>query len=150
MKKLIIIFISTLLLISCGFHLRGFEELQVQSQPIYVSSKTSNGSFTRKLINHLRSSNVQIADTPEKARTKILILKEKIITRKTSVGSSQQTQEYIVTYEVIYRVQSQEPITIKANRQIITLPNEELTSSNKFEETIQDMEEELITQINLK
>lgn len=145
-----------LLLVGCGFHLRGTEPLLAQPKIIYIETTSPYSSFTRRLKNHLYASRIQIASTPNQASKILRILDEQMTTRQTSIGSNQYTQEHIAMYTVKYSIQSQtgktrvEPTTIHAERRIITLPNEEPENSHKFDETKTIMQEELITQLLLQ
>lgn len=142
-----------LMLSSCGFHPRQFEPLPSFMQPLYLDSHLPHGSFTRRLNNYLHLVGIKVAAHPDQATLYLSVLNEKMTTQQTSIGSSQLTQEHIARYFVTYTVKSPKgktiiaPKTIHTQYQIITLPNEELTSSHKLDEARKTMQEELARQI---
>jgi outer membrane lipopolysaccharide assembly protein LptE/RlpB len=142
------------LLHGCGFYLRGTFPQQVQT--VYLDSQSPYSNFTKQLKNHLKTAHIRIVNDPKSAPITLEILDEQLTTRQISIGNSRKIQNHLAIYSVTYTVKSLTdktivtPTTIHIQRQIITLPTEELTNSHKLDEAKQTMIEDIAMKILLQ
>lgn len=109
---------------SCGFHLRGEEDIPVALQNIYLQSKTPFGSFEQTLRDSLRSYNITLTDTPDAAQTVLNIEHVSLSSVAGSVSANLSLRQYTLSYTVQYRI-----LTPKGK---VILPNNSVTSTTTF------------------
>lgn len=153
-KVLVIIFlyvISLFSLTACAFKLRGQNELPPALRVLYVESDDPYGQFNIKLQNTLRSSDVTLVDSPSSAKVILQISKPVLADRGVTIGSSNQTRIYNISYSVRYVLKTPQgkpilpPQTLTSSRSLTLSPNQLLESNNQLTLLEQEMQRELIT-----
>jgi LPS-assembly lipoprotein len=90
---------SLLALTGCGFQLRGMTDLDFKT----VYMKQSNSALIKELRRALRSSGVQIVQTPEEAEMQLEIMEERTEKNILSLSGGGKVREYELFYRVTYR-----------------------------------------------
>lgn len=97
--------ISILGLSSCGFHLAN-SEFPASLKKIYFVSDQPYSEFTRMFKDALQSRGSQLVTAPELAPVTIHLLSSQVSEAQTSVGSSQETRQYSVTFTASFELQN--------------------------------------------
>lgn len=145
---------ATLLLIACGFQLRGVIEANFNS----ISISGGSSDFGKQLSKRFKQSGVKVF--PADAEMAIEILSDGLQKNILSINSSGLVSEYELIYTVTYRVKNinstewSTPITLDLNRQY-TFDNENIVAKELEEKRlVRGMKDELIrtmaTQISLQ
>lgn len=141
------------LLCACGFQLRGSYHLPPSLTAVYLQSPTPYSPLMNQLRQSLQSSQVKIVDNPFAAPYTLNVQGESFTTAQTSIGGSETMRQYTATYSVSYALQDAKGRTVYGPRTASTqstlnlMPNEELTSSSKLNETKASMLQELVSQL---
>lgn len=108
MKKLItavlISVFTTSLLSACGWHLRGFSNIPINLDSVYVTAEDSHGALITELKRALVSSKVTAAQNATAAQYTLQLTNEKSDRRTVSVGNSALAAEYELNMSVDYRI----------------------------------------------
>jgi LPS-assembly lipoprotein len=146
--------ISLFNLTACSaFHLRGQNELPPALRVLYVQTDDPYGLFTATLRTTLRSSGVTLVDSPALAKVTLNVSKPLLANRGVTIGSSNQTRIYSVSYSVNYVLTASDgkPIlpaqTLTTSRTLTLSPNQLLESNNQLVLLEQEMQRELINQL---
>ena len=116
---LLIMFILSMLLASCGFHLRGQKDYSLPFHKIYVKSLNDTAPFIIELKNAIRASNVQVTDTPEEAQLTLQIISEKTDKQILSLSVAGTVLEYRIYYKISLRAYNQKEQEWIAPQEII-------------------------------
>jgi len=142
-NNLLVLF-ATLLLIACGFQLRGAIEANFNS----ITISGGSNDFVKQLNNRFKQVGVKIVPTGGEVR--IEILKNELKKNILSLNSSGLVSEYELIYTVMYRVQSikdekwSEPINLDQTRQY-TYDDENIVAKELEESRlVTGMKDELI------
>jgi LPS-assembly lipoprotein len=144
-KKLYIYILFTLLLTSCGFHLREPVPLAPPLQSMYIQTQDPYSPFIRNLKQYLKMSGVRLAHTPQEAKTILNIMEEGTTQDLLSINSSQQTRQYSLKYSVIFEILSAQgkaylsPQSLIETRTLTLQSNQVLAGSNQAALLYQDM-----------
>ena len=92
----IVLILSILSLVSCGFHLRGKIQLSEQALPVYIVDSTHH-DLTRKLSQLLQQSNIKTTTVEEQAASVITISDISTNNRAISVDTLGRPSEYLLT-----------------------------------------------------
>lgn len=99
------LFLLTLSLTACGFHLRSQPPLPPELKTLYVQSDDPYGQLTLQLEQILQSMGVTIVDTSKEAPVTLKIFNEQYTTSILSESASSSTKQYtlylIAQYEVL-------------------------------------------------
>ena len=121
MKRLILIY-CTLLLTSCGFHLRGTITGLDWLSPIAIDMQQPDHILNIELQNALQSNNILI--TTIKPKYRLIIEHHQFNTQLTSVSSSTTPRQYLITYSVQYHlISATGKIIIPSHNTLITRQN---------------------------
>lgn len=149
----ITICIFTLLLIGCGFHLRGQANLPPQLHHIAIASNTPYSLLASQLRQTLQNMHIAINENPNTAPLTIKLLTDDFNQAATGTGATNQLTNYTLTYTVTYQLLEQhgealtEPRQIVVNRSFTANNNQMLGSSNEQVLLQQDMRRDAILQI---
>jgi len=133
----IIIFLSLILLLSgCGFHLQGQTYFAPALQHLYLQTQDPYGYLATDLRQILKSSGIELADSPDKATMILTILQDTNAQILIAPSGTNQTQQYQLQSTISYTLSNkgrtllgpealteQRPITIQSN-QILGTSNE--------------------------
>ena len=140
----LLVLLATLLLIACGFQLRGLIEANFNS----ITISGGSNDFVKQLNKRFKQAGVKIV--PTGGEVKVEILKNELKKNILSLNSSGLVSEYELIYAVIYRVQSikdekwSEPITLDQTRQY-TYDDENIVAKELEESRlVTGMKDELI------
>lgn len=151
-------------LAACGFHLRGAVELSADLSPLYLQTNNAY-ELARDVKGLLRSNNIELAQTPGKAKATLTLLKEQRNRRIITVNSDGRASEYLLTYIVDVRfsgaaiAQNQDEQSVKnkqitdtitLNRTLIFDPDVVLAATNESETLYRDMKRDTARRILLK
>jgi len=150
----LLVLLATLLLIACGFQLRGSIEANFNS----ITISGGSNDFVKQLNKRFKQAGVKIV--PTGGEVKVEILKNELKKNILSLNSSGLVSEYELIYTVTYRVKNinstewSTPITLDLNRQY-TFDNENIVAKELEEKRlVRGMKDELIrtmaTQISLQ
>ena len=116
MKFLSLLFL-TVILVSCGFTLRGNIELPNNVKKISISS-ISFSPLVVSISDSLRNSNIQITNSKNKSLYRINIISENLKRRQLSINAAGRVNEYEIIYDVSFQVS---PPSEKSDIETITL-----------------------------
>jgi LPS-assembly lipoprotein len=117
MLRNLTVFISSVCLIACGFHLRGANQFEYKS--IFISGNTQ---INKPLIKALATNNIQVVSEPSQAELQLELLKEESEKRILSLSGDGVVREYELYYRVHYRTKPtseplwSQPQTMEARR----------------------------------
>ena len=105
LMKITWLFILTLSLTACGFHLRTQPPLPPEFKTLYIKSDDPYGQLTLQLEQILQSMGVKIVDTSKEAPVTLKIFNEQYTTSILSESASSSTKQYtlylVVQYEIL-------------------------------------------------
>lgn len=138
---------------ACAFKLRGHDAWSPALQVMFLQTEEPYGQLTATLANALRSSGVTLVNSPQKAKTILILSKPQWSNRATTIGSSNQTRIYYVTYSVEYRLADARgkiivsPRPLSVTRSLTLSPNQLLEANNQRTQLEREMQRELIGQL---
>jgi len=151
--KRLLILVTTILLASCGFHLRGTLSLPPSLRTMYLQSNSPYSDFTRQLQSVLRLSGARLVNNPQQASIIFYIPIEKFSTYQTTVTSTVQTRNYNANYTITYSLQDKhgntivQPKSISSHDTITVNQDELLENSSKLDATKQTLIRNLIMKL---
>ena len=150
------ILLSCTLLCSCGFHYRGHVSLPAQLQSVYIESHDPYDAFIKELRHTLKAAHVTVTDTEEKALLTLDIVRDTYHVRLMTIGGSNQTREYLLTYSVTYQLKDSEgqvltpAQTVSVTRNHISNANQLLGNNNEEAQLKHEMIKEVIYKLLLR
>ncbi len=123
LAKFLFIFAFSILLSSCGFHLRTQSQLPQQLRVLYVQSKTPYGSFETQLRQTLQSSGVKIVKSPDASPVTLHIVSTNLANTTTTIGPSSQSRIYTFVYSVEFNLTDQKGNLIYGPQTVSTTNN---------------------------
>lgn len=97
----------SLLLASCGFHLRGQSAFELPFQRLYVQSANGYAPFINELKGAIQANNVQITESPEQAQLTLQIVSEVTDKQILSLSGAGRVLEYRLQYRISLRAYDQ-------------------------------------------
>jgi LPS-assembly lipoprotein len=91
---------------ACGFQLRGASNVPPEMQRTFIATDDRQSPFYRKLRGELRSSGVELVDSPADATAVFSILADDTDQRVLSVSARNVPREYEVYYTITYALHS--------------------------------------------
>ncbi len=116
---------------SCGFHLRGHIKVPTALQRVFIQSKTPYNEFEQALTRNLRSYNITVVNSADKATTVINIISSKITQSAGAASADLQTRQYSLRYNISFQ--------LLAPNQDIILPNLQAYSTTTFTAQLSQM-----------
>jgi LPS-assembly lipoprotein len=127
-----------LLLVGCGFHLRGMIDIPPWLNNVYIVIQQANRDLGPLLSNQLQAYKVQVNPDPASAKYWLIIESDNIQRNITSVSSSTTPRQYQLIYTVNFKFQQNKgkeiipPNQIVVTRQI-TINGDRILGSNDEE-----------------
>ncbi|PJD94354.1 MAG: hypothetical protein CK426_03465 [Legionella sp.] len=153
MKKSIIPYIVSLLLCSCGFHLRGMIDIPTWLSPVAVVSHANSKELEDLLKSQLKAYKITLSEEPSKAQYWLIINYSTLTQKLVSIGSSTNSRQYQLILTTEYQLNKsngqviKSPRTIQVSRQF-TLNNDRILGSNQEESLfIGEMRQETAVQM---
>jgi LPS-assembly lipoprotein len=106
LRRLILLLLATsysLLIVGCGFHLKGSANLPASMEKTYIKGQSST-ILLRNLRASLKASGVNVVDTVKDATAILDINRETEDRRVLSVSSAAKVSEYELSYAVTFSV----------------------------------------------
>jgi LPS-assembly lipoprotein len=155
-KRLCFLLIVSILT-GCGFHLKGFLALN-NIQSIYIEDQVHSPRFTNYLSSTLNQLGVRVNTSSNEAQYTLTLLKDNHSSTISSVSSSTNTRQYILTHQIEFElvkgnklslipptwIISQRTLTVNAN-QILGSDSQSVTLK---EDMIRELSYKLITRLN--
>ncbi|TAK78871.1 MAG: hypothetical protein EPO11_00840 [Gammaproteobacteria bacterium] len=143
--RTLLMFLMTLCLTACGYHLQGQTQLAPPLQRLYLQSPDPYGALSHNLQQALKLSHVQLTTSPADATTILAILSDIPSQKLLSVSGTQQTRQYQLGVTVTYEIQNAKGLTIigpealSETRTLTIQSNQILGSSNEATMLYQQM-----------
>jgi LPS-assembly lipoprotein len=99
MLRQLTLFLVGIILVACGFHLRGLADLSFDK--LYIKG---NSSISSRLISTLKTNGVKVVKSPEDSQVQLEIVKEGTEKRILSLGGTGTIREYELFYRISLRV----------------------------------------------
>lgn len=91
---------------ACGFHLRGADHLPAALNTLYIDSQSPYDNFTLTLTQLLKSMDIQLVTTSDKAPVTLRIFDKNFSTSVLSESASSSTKQYILHLAISYQLQN--------------------------------------------
>ena len=101
-QKKIIAILMLLMIVSCGFHMRGMTEISFKT----ISLEGKELSFTKNLKQILKSNKVAIVSPTENPELRIELMSEESEKRILSLSGQGLVREFEIFYRVRYRIKT--------------------------------------------
>ncbi len=141
----------TLLLSSCGFHLRGDYLLSPQLQTLHLSSADKFGELTRQVKQHLNLNKIKLVANASQGIPQLRIFKDSLNRRTLSVFPNGQVAEYeliyTVSYQVAFSADNVHSFKFELNRDYQDNPNKALAKSRELDLMLSEMRIEAANKI---
>ena len=121
----VVIVLSLMVLVGCGFHLRGAVQLPDSLKTIYIDGLSTKRGLGRTLKQNLVSNDIVVLNSYEKGSAVLKILDNKFERRVLSVGSNAKVSEYELHGLIRYSV-------IDANQQTV-IDSEEVEAQRDYQ-----------------
>ena len=109
-----------LLLVACGFQMRGAASVPAEMARTYVASDDQRSLFYRRLRESLRGAGVNVVDSEAEATATFSILSDIPGQRVLSVSARNVPREFEVFYTVYYTVQTETATILEPRSQTLT------------------------------
>lgn len=146
-----------MLLVGCGFHLRGVAYLPKDFKRVYIINKEASPAFVRRLTSLLDTYHISTVDTPQEANYIITLEKDDFNQSLSSVSSSTTPRQYLLYYHVMFEVTDKDGRILTASQTVsvqrqVTINVNRILGSNFERSTIQremhiNAAEQLLTRI---
>ncbi len=112
---------ASLLVQSCGFHLRGLVEMPPELKSVYIEGGLPDSQMREILRQKLISSKVNVLERQTKSGAVLRILRDKTSRRIASVNAAGQPNEYELKYVLSYRLEDGQGRELLVPREISLL-----------------------------
>ena len=157
-KKFQTIFLCALLgimlssLTACAFKLRNRNELPPQLHVLYIKADDPYGAFESNLRASLQSSGITLVDNAAQAPVTLHVLKPQLTYAAGTIGTSNQTRIYSVTYRVDVILEDAVgkpvlPMMLSDTRSLVLGANQLIKSNNQLSQLEQEMYRDIISQL---
>lgn len=153
MKRYFSVFLLSLLLAGCGFHLRGYEPIPCQLRILYLQTDQPYSPLSKKIKQTLQSVGICVVPTRQQAPITLQILCSDFAQAITNVGSSGQVTTYLLTQTISYQLTDsncrviQCPQTASTTRTYSIAANQILGDTAALNSLRNDMQRDVIYQI---
>jgi LPS-assembly lipoprotein len=148
-----LLLVMTLMISSCGFHLRGATEDAVHLPVLYVSMESNFGEMSRAIRSALTNSGTEIVTDPGAAPWSLFISAEKSDRRIASTNSEISVARYELQSMVDIRLEAQDgtlliPTIALSTERVYEYDSSNLTGSDVEEQVLKkEMRDELVERI---
>lgn len=137
--KTIILTLTTLLSVSCGFHLRGMVDAPKWLNNVAIIVQQGHRDLAPLLKSQLQTYNIYVNPEPATAKYWLIIVNDSVQEHITSVSSSTTPRQYLLLYTIRFKVQLARSKEIIPSNQIIvtrqiTINSDRILGSNDEEE----------------
>lgn len=131
--KFTFLFLLSFLIISCGFHLRGSQDLSAVLPEAQIQGTSKHSDLGRELIRALISANVNVLDESD---TVLNITRDVFSKRVLSLDSAGRANQYELSYQLsfslIKKVKSENNISDEKQKIIILIPSQSITEKREY------------------
>jgi len=132
--KITFLFLLSFLIISCGFHLRGNQNLSAVLSEVQIQGVNKHSELGRELIRALISAKVNVLDESD---TILGITKNNISKRVLSLDSAGRANQYEISYQLSFslvkKLQAGEQSESKGKQQLVDLiPAQSITQKREY------------------
>lgn len=154
--KLFVCLLVSIVLSSCGFHLRGAYQLPSAMSVTFIDAAQKNSELTRALKRRLKASDITLLD---EARSDVAVLKigqEKKSRRIVSVDSRGKAREYTLIYAISFSVKAPvsdfeiEEQTVSIDRDFLFDTEDVLGNSREESQLYDEMRQDVVRLILLR
>ncbi|UTW41740.1 hypothetical protein KFE69_09510 [bacterium SCSIO 12844] len=115
--KCLLIVIAAITIYGCGFHLRGLNlNIPEPMKQLYIQNDTNDYQFVAALKPLLNSYKINVVNNPKNATATLVILKVQTSNTMQSVTGNLSAGQYLVTYDVTYKVVDAKDRTLLSER----------------------------------
>ncbi|HVV67794.1 MAG TPA: LPS assembly lipoprotein LptE [Gammaproteobacteria bacterium] len=138
---------------ACAFKLRNRNELPPQLHVLYLKADDPYGAFESNLRASLQSSGIMLSDTAAEAPVTLHVLKPQLTYAAGTIGTSNQTRIYAVTYKVAMILEDADgkqllsPMLLSDTRNLVLSANQLIRSNNQLSKLEQEMYRDIISQL---
>ncbi len=153
MKRFIGTTILCLILVGCGFHLRGGRPIAPSLRVIYIETSNTYGYITLRLKEILGSMHINVVKTPEQSPIVLKLYDEAFSTSNLSDSASSSTKTYLLHYQISFALLTSDgadiygPKTIQTSRSYIVNEDQVLSSTNETTLLQQTLQRDAMYQI---
>ncbi len=151
--KIITITLLSMILLGCGFHLRGWgEPIPSYLKNVMVQMKNQDSQLQQNLVNTFRSRGAHVVNQSDRAQIKVIIDHVDRSRTLTTVTSSD-SKQYALVYQVTYHVTDASGTTLITSRQqqaqstLYTNTSHQLNANAQMNSIYQSLAESLANQI---
>ncbi|MGV3739707.1 MAG: LPS assembly lipoprotein LptE [Gammaproteobacteria bacterium] len=145
--------LSTLFLVGCGFHLRGYVSMPKGLRDVSIIVESVNRDIAPMLKEQLNAYHIRVPEDPENAHYWLILEQDKEEQHITAVSSSTTPRQYQMNYQITFKLQAANgkeiiPSThITTTRQITINSNRILGSSDEENTLKHEMRKDAVIQI---
>lgn len=103
--KITFLFLLSFFIISCGFHLRGNQDLSAVLSEVQIQGISQHSELGRELIRTLTTANVNVADESE---TLLKVTQDSFSKRVLSLDSAGRANQYELSYQLSFSLVKKE------------------------------------------
>ena len=143
-NRLLLLALTLLALVGCGFHLRGMVDVPRWLNNVGIISPEGHRDLEPRLKEQLRSYNINVIAEPDLARYWLIIESDHFQQNISSISSSTTPRQYQLEYAVRFKLQRAKGGDVVSSNQIIisrhiTINSDRILGSND-EESLQKNE----------
>lgn len=138
---------------ACGFQPRNFNTLPKALHTLYIQSDDPYGSLTTTLRQTLRTSGINVVDSPSVAAVTLKLSRPVRTDNSATVGPTTSTRVFALTYSVTFTLTDSQgknllkPQTLTTSRTLTMAANQLLQSNNQLSTLTKEMEREIVNQL---
>ncbi|MCX7091171.1 MAG: LPS assembly lipoprotein LptE [Legionellales bacterium] len=143
----------SLLLLGCGFHLRGLVSMPSNLHDVAIVVENVNRDLAPMLKEQLNAYHILVPDDPAYAHYWLILENDKDDQQITSVSSSTTRRQYQMTYQVAFKLQEAHgkeiiPSTLVTTTRQLTVNSNRMLGSSDEENTLKhEMRRDAVIQI---
>lgn len=148
MLRLITVFLTMLLLTSCGFTLRGTAELPASLQPLHLTNSAEGSLMSREMTQVMTSNKIALTDKPAANGYSLTVSNETSKERAVSVNANARAGEYEIIMSVSYQLKrgdksAMQPQTVSLNKVYLADPDNAVAKTEEADIIRGEMRHEL-------
>lgn len=131
--KLTFVFLLSFLIISCGFHLRGSQDLSAVLPEVQIQGTSKHSELARELTRALTSAKVNVLDESE---TLLSITRDNFSKRVLSLDSAGRANQYELSYQLSFslvkKVKSENEESDGKQMIVDLIPEQNITEKREY------------------
>jgi LPS-assembly lipoprotein len=148
------VLLMCLLMMGCGFHLRGAYQLPPQMTVVYVDTNNQHSEMVRGLRRALQANGISVVDEKTDSVAVLKIIQERTDKRVLSVDENGRAREYEITYRVSFALNASgiaaDEHEVELMRDFLFDPENVLGKSNEEELLLRAMQQDMTRMIMLR